>query len=44
MAPDPFDARGVYQAYTSSGNTNNLEPTFAVYPLIALAGPDKAFT
>jgi prepilin-type N-terminal cleavage/methylation domain-containing protein len=35
--PDPFDPRHIYP------NTAQPQPTFALYPLIYSAGPDKAF-
>ena len=48
MAPDPFDPRHVYPLYSvSMGNTapnpDTSIPTFALYPLIFSAGPDKGY-
>lgn len=49
MRPDPFDPRGVFPIYpmgaTSfpAGAADTSTPTFALYPLIYSAGPDKAY-
>lgn len=48
LPPDPFDPAGVYPVY-NPGNpnppspTDTSRPTFALYPLIYSAGPDKAY-
>lgn len=39
LAPDPFDPRGVYPIAGSAITTHS----FALYPLVYSAGPDKAF-
>jgi prepilin-type N-terminal cleavage/methylation domain-containing protein len=48
MAPDPFDPRHVYPIYNGTGsiaapNPDTSLPTFALYPLIFSAGPDKGY-
>lgn len=47
VSPDPFDPRGTYPRYYPGASTPTLPdtsiPTFALYPLIFSAGPDKAY-
>ncbi|MEX0978122.1 MAG: type II secretion system protein, partial [Pirellulales bacterium] len=49
LPPDPFDPRGVYPLYPFGmssfppGQPDTSVPTFALYPLIFSAGPDKAY-
>jgi hypothetical protein len=48
MPPDPFDPRGTYPLYPngaafSPGQSDTSAATFALYPLIFSAGPDKNY-
>ena len=40
MGPDPFDSRGIYPR---TGSIDTERQTFALYPLVYSAGPDRCF-